>query len=210
MENKSLSQKKVYAFGDSIVYGHTMPDKSFMRLIAEDTGITLGMYAVNGATVIDGENDIQTQIENAPKENPDAVVLDGYTNDAYPKTMDKLGEIQPEGVYTFDESTFCGGFEKLLYTMKEKWKGIPILYVTIHKSGGRKWEIQCKLRELALAMCKKWSIQVINIFEACELDTREEAQMKEFIIDGAGSHPNEKCCKTYYVPLVEAKLKEIL
>lgn len=205
-----MQGKKVYAFGDSIVYGHTMPDRSFMRLIAEETGISLGMYAVNGATVIRSENAIQIQVENAPQECPDLIVLDGYTNDAYERNMGMLGEILPEGTEDFDDATFCGGFEKLLYTIRSKWAGVPILYVTIHKSGGRDYGIQCRMRELALAMCGKWGVHVADVFADCTLDTRDPGQMRDMIIDGAGSHPNETCCRTYYVPLVLGKMRSLL
>ncbi len=205
-----MQGKKVYAFGDSIVYGHTMPDKSFMRLIAKETGISLGMYAVNGATVIRSENAIQIQIENAPQESPDLIVLDGYTNDAYERNLGMLGEILPEGTEGFDDATFCGGFEKILYTIRSKWPEVPVLYVTIHKSGGRDYGIQCRMRELALAMCDKWGAQVADIFADCALDTRDSGQMRDMIIDGAGSHPNETCCGTYYVPLVLGKMQVLL
>lgn len=46
-----LYGRSVYAFGDSIVFGHTKPEESFMQLIAEDYNMDLAMYAVNGATV---------------------------------------------------------------------------------------------------------------------------------------------------------------
>ena len=204
-----MQGKKVYAFGDSIVYGHTMPDKSFMRLIEQETGIGLGMYAVNGATVIRSENAIQTQVEGAPCEAPDLVLLD-YENDAYARNLGVLGGIAPEGAVDFDDATFCGGFEKILYTMHQKWPGVPILYVTIHRSGGRDYKIQCRLRELALAMCDKWGVQVADVFADCALDTRDPDQMRDMIIDGAGSHPNETCCRTYYVPLVMGKMRTVL
>lgn len=202
--------KKVYAFGDSIVYGHNMPDRSFMRLIAEETGICLGMYAVNGATVIRSENNIQTQIEGAPREMPDMVLLDGYTNDAYEENLGVLGEILPEGEENFDDTTFCGGFEKLLYTIDRKWPGVPVLYVTIHKSGGRNFGIQCRMRELALMMCEKWHAKTADVFADCDLDTRIPDQMQDMIIGGEGSHPNEICCRKYYMPLVMEKMRSLL
>lgn len=203
----SMKERTIYAFGDSIVYGHTMPEKSFMRMIAEENGYHLKMFAVNGATIIKSDNDIQTQVEAAPVLLPDAIVLDGYTNDAYPPTMTMLGEIQPQECYEFNESTFCGAFEKLLSTIKHKWPDIPILFVTIHKSGSRDWEVQCKLRDLALQMCLKWKVKVVDIFHNCNLDTRDEEQMRELIIDGGGSHPNEQCCRKYYCPQVKTALE---
>ena len=116
-----LYGRSVYAFGDSIVFGHTKPEESFMQLIAEDYNMDLAMYAVNGATVVNTDssekedaseskesNYIINQIRNASSETPDMIVFDGYTNDAYgdPGTdsfnskgahiniMENLGEIQ--------------------------------------------------------------------------------------------------------------------
>ncbi len=205
---KNLQGKKIYAFGDSIVYGHTAPEKSFMRLIASETGIDLGMYAVNGATVMKGDNDILSQVEAAPKESPDLIVLDGYTNDAYEPVLQLLGEIRKDSVTGFDEGTFCGCFENLLHTIRRKWPGTPVLYVTIHKSGGREWNVQCRLRELAMEICCRWDVETADIFQ-CSLDTREPDQMRAMIIDGEGSHPNERCCWEYYVPIVLDKIREL-
>ncbi|MBR0088682.1 MAG: hypothetical protein IJP94_02445, partial [Clostridia bacterium] len=69
-----LNNKSVYAFGDSIVYGHNAPTQSFMQLIANDYGMNLSMMAKNGATVIDSSNDILAQVNGAPSEAPDFVV----------------------------------------------------------------------------------------------------------------------------------------
>ena len=61
-----LNSKSVYAFGDSIVYGHNAPAQSFMRLIADDYSMDLNMMAKNGATIMQSSNHILTQIKNAP------------------------------------------------------------------------------------------------------------------------------------------------
>ncbi len=227
---KILKGKTVYAFGDSIVYGHTVPEKSFMRLLSADYGISLGMYAVNGATVVTADsgekedpnektsdNYIINQVKSAPDTAPDVIVFNGYTNDAYGATdkdghnasgahiniWEHLGSICESEDGNFDASTFCGGFEKIIYEMRKKWKGVPIIFITAHKSGGRDWETQCKLRELALEICTVQNVYTADIFADTEFDTRDEAQMSEYIIGGAGSHPNEKACRKFYIPIVK-------
>ncbi len=201
--NSTLQNKKIYAFGDSIVYGHTLPEKSFMRIIAEEQGVDLTMCAINGATIMRSDNHILTQVVNAPAEKPDLILFDGYTNDAYERFMDKLGV---QGAAEPDDTTFCGGFEKIVRTMQEKWQGVPIVFVTIHKSGGRDWEIQCKLRELSMEICEKLGVKVIDVFAETELDTRNPEEMEKYIIGGAGSHPNETACREFYVPMVVSRL----
>lgn len=230
-----LYGRSVYAFGDSIVFGHTKPEESFMQLIAEDYNMDLAMYAVNGATVVNTDssekedaseskesNYIINQIRNASSEAPDMIVFDGYTNDAYgdPGTdsfnskgahiniMENLGEIQGSDTAEFDNKTFCGGFEEIIYTMKQKWPDTPIVFVTIHKSGGRDWDIQCKLRELAIQMCDEWGVYVADVFNDTSLDTNDPEQMKNYIINGAGSHPNVEACREFYIPVVTAAMKE--
>ncbi len=59
------------------------------------------MYAVNGTTVIRSGNTIQTQVEGAPQEMSDMILLDGYTNDADERNLGMLGEILPEGEENF-------------------------------------------------------------------------------------------------------------
>ncbi len=217
-----INNKSVYAFGDSIVYGHRTPEKSFMRLIENDYAIKLDMMAVNGATVMPGSNSIITQVNNAPDEAPDIVVFDGYTNDAYGSPSEDsfnsggshiditacYGEITPEGTTEFDTNTFCGAFEELVYTMKQKWPESKLVFVTIHKSGARDFEIQSKLRGLTMEICEKWGVTVVDMFSS-ELDTTDPEQMEKYMINGAGSHPNEEACRAFYIPAVVETLESL-
>ncbi len=224
-----LNFKSVYAFGDSIVYGHNSPATSFMRLIANDYAMDLNMMAKNGATIMTGSNRILTQINNAPAQAPDFVVFEGYTNDAYGSAdtdsfnssgsnrdvTQCYGEITAEGTTTFDNSTFCGAFEETVYAIKQKWPESQVVFVTIHKSGGRDFEIQTKLRDLSIEMCKKWDVEVVDMYsyenEAGKtLDTRNADEMSAYIIGGKGSHPNEKCCREFYIPAVVEVLEATL
>lgn len=232
-----LNGKTVYAFGDSIVYGHNAPNNSFMRLLSDDYGMDLEMLAKNGATVVTTDsyskedpneettdNYIINQIKRAPDAAPDVIVFDGYTNDAYGNKekdsvnlngahiniWEHLGKSQGKTATEFDTSTFCGGFEKILYEMRKKWGNTPIVFVTIHKSGGRDWETQCKLRELSLEMCTEWGVEVADVFKDTSLDTRDESHMSRYIIDGAGSHPNKVACREFYIPIVREKINDVL
>ena len=218
-----LNHKSVYAFGDSIVYGHTDAAHSFMRLIANGYAMDLNMMAKNGATIMSSSNQILTQIKNAPATAPDFVVLEGYTNDAYGNPTNDpefnaggtqrdvtacYGEISPEGTTSFDTSTFCGSFENTIYTMNQKWgDGTKYVFVTIHKSGARNLEIQQKLRELTMQMCEKWDVAVVDMFTYKNangniLDTTDFAQMSKYMIGGKGSHPNVTACEEFYIPAV--------
>lgn len=224
LEIKSvLNYKTVYAFGDSIVYGHNAPSNAFMNLIANKYSMYLTKYAKNGATVIDSSNDILAQVNSASEVEPDFIVFDGYTNDAYGdpasdtfnskgtnKDVTKIyGTPQGSSATTFDSSTFCGAFEEILYTMKQKWPNAKIVFVTIHKSGARDFDIQTTLHDLTVQMCEAWGVDVVDMFKDANLDTRNADEMAQYIINGAGSHPNLACCEAFYVPMIAEKLIEV-
>lgn len=218
-----INFKSVYAFGDSIVYGHKTPKQSFMQLIANDYSIKLNMMAKNGATIMPSGNHILSQINNAPAQSPDFVVFEGYTNDAYGSAESDsfnatgtnkdvtqcYGEITADGTTEFDANTFCGAFEQTIYTMKQKWQNSTFVFVTIHKSGARNMEIQTMLHDLSVAMCEKWGIEVVDMFMDSTLDTTDATQMSKYIIDGKGSHPNVEACKAFYIPAVVGKLESL-
>lgn len=215
-----LNYKSIYAFGDSIVYGHNAPNEAFINLISNKYSMTLTKYAKNGATVIDSGNDIISQVNSASSEEPDFIVFDGYTNDAYgdsasdsfnsegtnPDVTKILGTVQGNGATTFDSSTFCGAFEEILYTMKQKWPNAKIVFVTIHKSGARDFDIQTQLHDLTLQMCSEWNVDVVDMFNDVSLDTRKTDEMAKYIIGGKGSHPNVSCCEEFYIPMIADKL----
>lgn len=190
----ALRGKTVYAFGDSIIYGHTAPEKSALRLLADEYGMKLSMFAKNGATVLPGDNDILTQLDRAPAAPPDFIVFDGYTNDAY------------GSVRKFDSNTFSKAFKKTLQELRRRWPESRLLYVTVHKSGARDFQMQEQLRGLDIDLCAKWNVDVADLFADSLLDTRKPEEMQMYIIDGEGSHPNEICCQKYYVPLISKRL----
>ncbi len=214
-----LNYKSVYAFGDSIVYGHNAPGSAFMNLIAGRYSMSLSKFAKNGATVIDSSNDIIAQIAAAPAEEPDIIVFDGYTNDAYgaagsdsfntsgaADVTQILGSVQGSSATSFDAATFCGAFEEILSAMKQKWPDSKIVFVTIHKSGARDFAIQQQLHDLTVQMCEAWGADVVDLFADCTLDTRNADEMAKYMIGAKGSHPNVACCEEFYVPAIVEKL----
>ncbi len=223
-EVSPLNGKTVYAFGDSIVYGHNDPSNAFMNLLANKYNMFLTKGAKNGATIIDSSNDVIAQVNSASAAAPDFVVFEGYTNDAYgdpstdsfnsegknPDVTKILGTAQGSSATTFDNKTFCGAFEELIYTMKQKWPDSKLVFVTIHKSGARDFAIQTTLHDLTVEMCGEWGVEVVDMFKDAALDTRDPDQMAKYIINGAGSHPNVACCEEFYVPMISAKLIELV
>ena len=211
-----LEGRTIYAFGDSIVYGHTHPEYCFMRQIQELFPCNLRIYAVNGATVIDSDNAIRTQVENAPATSPDFIVWNGFTNDCYARNESHLGAISEGFDGPFDTTTLCGGFENIIHLMKTRWPNARIIYVAIHRSNARLDTIQYKgetawvqrvMQDLTHEMCRKWGIRIADLWNNSPLDTNLPGYADKYIIDGSGSHPNRAACAKYYAPIVTEALR---
>ncbi|WP_326663378.1 SGNH/GDSL hydrolase family protein [Streptomyces canus] len=210
--NNGLVGKSVYAFGDSIVYGHVYPH-SFVDVVAEREGMSLTKFARNGATIgADAHasgGQILTQVEQATDIAPDFVIFDGGTNDAQSIFRDRA--------YTL--STYVEELEKTLHVMGQKWPTARIVYVAAHKLGSRDWDTQVALRGVTLQACRKWNIAVADVFGETAFDTRDDTQRAKYTFDdlvngfpgteGSGTHPNEAGIATFYVPVVSAKLQHI-
>ena len=220
-----LEGKTLYAFGDSIVAGHQYTKHSFADFIADQEGMILQKYAVNGATIMEAGysgGQILSQLNSAPDEAPDYIIFDGGTNDAeylLNKDSESLGTIVEEcDPERFDTDTFAGAFEKTVYEMKKKWPDAQLVYVAVHKLGSRDESMQDKLHELELAACAKWEVAVANLYDDSELDTRTEPHKNRYTFNsldsnglpgtnGSGTHPNLAAIEEFYVPAVTGALR---
>lgn len=219
-----LAGKTVYAFGDSIAAGHKY-SRSFADWAADQEGMELHKYAVNGAAIMDAAysgGQILAQIENASAEEPDYILFDGGTNDAEYLQNNSDVEIGTVGdgrePADFDTATFAGAFERTIYDMKQKWPDAQIIYVAVHKLGSRDWDIQEAMHDLEMQLCDKWEIAVANVYEDADLDTRDEEQKNRYTFNdlggnglpgtnGSGTHPNLAAVEAFYVPIVTEALK---
>lgn len=211
MDN-ALVGKSVYAFGDSIVYGHVYPH-SFVDVVAEREGMALTKFARNGATIgVDPHasgGQILTQVEEATDIAPDFIVFDGGTNDAQSIFRDRA--------YTL--GAYVEELEKTLHAMERKWPTARIVYVAAHKLGSRDWDTQVALREATLEACRKRDVAVADVFGETTFDTRDEIQRAKYTFDdlvngfpgteGSGTHPNDAGITTFYVPVLSATLLQI-
>ncbi|NUT18820.1 MAG: SGNH/GDSL hydrolase family protein [Hamadaea sp.] len=220
--NGSLAGSSVYAFGDSIVYGHQYP-RSFVNLVAEREKMTLTKYARNGATIgpsTASGGQIITQVRNASTVSPAFVVFDGGTNDAieiHDQHTYVIGVVSPsQDPATFDTRTYAGSLEATIYAMKQKWPAAQIVYVAVHKLGSRDWDTQLPLRQVTLQAAQKWNVVVADVFADTTLDTRVDAQRVAYTFDslvngfpgtgGTGTHPNLGGMTEFYVPVLTGAL----
>ncbi|WP_164207028.1 PxKF domain-containing protein [[Micrococcus luteus] ATCC 49442] len=216
-----LAGSSVYAFGDSIVYGHRYP-RAFVDFVAEREGMALTKYARNGATVGPTSNRIRNQVQAASAASPDFVVFDGGTNDAEQVDLNTytIGAVTDSfDAAHFDSGTYAGSLESTIHTMKQKWPAAQIVHVTTHKLGSRSWQTQLAIRNVTLEVARKWGIAVADVFDSSTFDTRDEAQRIAYTFNnlingypdtnGTGTHPNIAGVTKFYVPVLTAKLAQL-
>lgn len=216
-----LSNKILYAFGDSISQGTGDYIGGFSKAVAVKNGMQLTNYAMGGATVttIEGStNNILNQISGASEVIPDFIVFNGYTNDCikYDSGDITLGELDYTSYSNFDDSNFTGAFEKILLELQTKYKGAKIIYVSPHRMSSRAQATQNTLHERAIEICKKWCIPVVDLFNEGGLNTNIASYKLAYTNDtydtgtGDGTHPNQAGYERFYLPLIEAKMKELI
>lgn len=219
--NGRLKGKAVYAFGDSIVYGHVYA-RSFVNLTAERELMPLTKYAVNGATIapVSGSSQILAQVRGAASQAPDYVVFNGGTNDAELIYDNRYGiGTMADGFdpATFDNSTYAGSLETTIHTMRAKWPTARIVYVAVHKLGSRDWNTQLAMRSVTLQICHKWGVTVADVFNDTPLDTRIDSQRVAYTFNslvngypgtgGTGTHPNLAGIN-FYMPVLTAAMTQ--
>ncbi|MGX7131612.1 SGNH/GDSL hydrolase family protein [Enterococcus songbeiensis] len=215
----NLNKKKIYAFGDSIIKGHVY-HRSFVDELAEKNTMDLEKFALNGATLIqtgkEGFPWLLQEIYDAPTENPDLILLDGGINDLL-----FLDELLEKGI--LDETIqdlFENALVKTLWEIKRKWINVPIAYIQLHRLPARKWDLQLMMHRVNTKICMEMGIYFIDFFAGSTFDTRVEEQRKKYSFDnlnqdgqpginGSGTHPNVDGYRTFYVPFVENKLKDL-
>ena len=220
-----LKDKSVYVFGDSIILGNTYPKGGFADLTAKREGMKLQKFALGGSTIMDAnypDGQILSQIQSAPAAEPDYILFDGGAHDAeYMKNTQGV----PYGIVTtekdpdaLDTSTFAGAFEKTICTMKQKWPKAQLVYVAVHKMGSRDKDVQEKLHELEIRICRKWGVKVADVYEESSLDTNDTTQKNTYTFNsvgtnglpstnGTGTHPNLAAIEAFYEPVVAAALR---
>ncbi len=215
-----LFGKKAVFTGDSICYGEGATG-GYARLIGLNNDMKIQNVGVSGGTIVNtsGIFCISESIASLDS-NADYVILEGGVNDA--SLALPLGTITNNYWRTFDTTTFCGAFEKML---KDTWEKFPTQkkgYVMVHKctagfSSDTGTGSNGIYYDAVLKICLKWAIPVLDMQEHCppmafwgasdypNLRTIKNAYTK----NGDGWHPNEDGYKKYYVPAIEAWMKTL-
>lgn len=214
-----LTGKKVLTFGDSIVDGHLYKKAGFMEFVAEQEGMSVTKYANNGACVMPGhpvdeeglggmilEDQIRKAAENGL--DPDYVVFDGGTNDAYAPVMEKLGDPEeacralcalcggsrsgrdsktggaPDGsALEYPYHTFAGAFAGTVDAIQKNWPRAKVVYVAAHRLGYRDRAVQEALHRIEMNLCAHMGVAAADLYDDCALDTADEAMCRKYSFD---------------------------
>lgn len=210
--NETLKGKTVYGFGDSLVYGH-YSKVGMLDMLCDNEGMIYKKYAVNGAKIT-GQWEILKQIMLGDTEQPDFVIFDGGTNDAF--TSSPIGEFSEE--YTSQGyDTFIGAFDTICNNIRVKYPNTKIIYVSPHKMPTSTFEIQKTIHDMALKVCDKYSISVVDVYSQGQINTNIETMKNEWSYDtegatsgGNGTHLTGEGYYKFYAPLIKAKMLELL
>ena len=190
-----LYGKTILWNGDSICAGKAFndTDDAWAGRIAKTNSMIYKNYAQGGGTITENVQDggitkhsVCATLATMYSENPDAdyIVFDGGCNDA-----DLLGSMiggsTPARLGTFtlsdfsgsyDEDTFCGAFESILYRMTDYWRDAKIAYIIPHKMGilneyrtdyTKEHHNYRAYYDLAIQMCIKWGVPYLDLWDKC-------------------------------------------
>ena len=211
--NNGLVGKSIYAFGDSIVYGHVYPAQFRGR-----------SFRARG----DGPHQVRPEWRDHRRRRACFRRADTSRRSSKRPTSRRTSSSSTEA--SMMRSPFSGTARTRSAPTWKSWRrrctswggsGRPlrIVYVAAHKLGSRDWDTQVALREVTLQACRKWNIAVADVFGETTFDTRDDTQRAKYTFDdlvngfpgteGSGTHPNEAGIATFYVPVVSAKLQHI-
>ena len=189
------SEKRVAFFGDSITESRVDGRFGWPGRIGQMLSLKESVnYGIGGASVSTcrGQNRVIHQIEDHVY-TYDAIFLHGGVNGAW--------ESAPAGIMTetapdqtdleaLDQDTFGGALEYLLAKAKELFPASRIGYIInprLVTPIGRMSDMR-EYVDLTLAICKKWGIDTINLYDNDELNAALHFETTEFAADGI--HPN--------------------
>ena len=188
--SKPKTPHKILFNGDSICIG-LVETGSWSTRIAEWLGIPCPNYGRGGGTITENPPPLKSgherysvlpSLEKMHSEHPDAdyVIFEGGTNDA--DLFDgeiRAGHANRLGVFDpydfggeYDTNTFTGALEALFYRSFSLWPEARLGYIVAQKMGTSRHSM--KNRRLyfdrAVAVCRKWGIPYVDLWEECHLN----------------------------------------
>ena len=206
--------------------------------IAFANGMAIRNYAVSGGTLTGSlyyaggsprhwvSGNVDAMYADFP--NADYIIFEGGTNDA-----DLIGSILNSnhpaafGSFTpndfsgeYDEETFCGAVETILYKALSHWPGKKIGFVIAMKMGTNvsAYNNRRAYFETIMQICKKWGVPYINLWDECPMNPNlascyDGTMTAEENIDAGklykdGQHPSP-AGYARIAPIIEAWMKTL-
>ncbi|MDE7330377.1 MAG: SGNH/GDSL hydrolase family protein, partial [Clostridia bacterium] len=113
-----------------------------------------------------------------------------------------------------ENTTFSNCFENIISAFKKYFPQAKVLFVRPHNMGRRGEEIQKIYGERAVEICKKWGVDVADIYKDSDLNTFLPDHRDLYTADtynwgrGDSTHPNAKGYREKYMPVIEAAIKQ--
>lgn len=226
MTIKALAGRKLYAFGDSLVKGHTLK-VGMLDAAAAHEGMILEKYAENGATIMPTEpgdhsyasdnriTDVAQQITSAPVETPALICFDGLVNDAsIGVRLSPLGHLTADFNDDYNLTTPYGAFEHVCAQLRQKYPHTQVLYIANHHIANNPLALQDQMHDLAIDVCQKWAIDVVDVYCEGGINTNIPQMAADYSYngegsdrDGDGTHLNVIGYETWYAPMIEAAIE---
>ena len=221
--------RSVAVFGDSIAFGSGNFGFGVGEYLNKHFGWKVHKYAVGGARVgfMRGKSWLVDQVRYAVRDGltPDYVLFNGFTNDCNvaegatdPDVP--LGEIT-QGYEGFDIfalkeiSDFSRCFEEVVHAFLKYFPKSKILFFRPHNMGRRDDRLQKLYGERALEICRKWGVPYVDLYSESGMNTFIPEHRDLYTFDSYGwgkgdcTHPNALGYELKYMPLIEAKLKQL-
>lgn len=161
-----LHGKKLVVFGDSMAYGHTIPESVWTKLLAEKHGMILTNFAQNGTTItrktttMSGTTFLDTDSVHAKVmdnlNNPveaDYIIVFGGTNDIERNDQCPLGTIDDA-----TSKTFYGALNAICQRLIQTYPSGNICFITpyVRNAGLANTEVCKKYIKAIHDVCEKW------------------------------------------------------
>ena len=212
----ALYGKKVLWNGDSLMMATPDPEGGWAGRIAKKNSMNSTNYGIGGGTIATGTYSgatprhwISVDVDNMSA-SADYVILEGGRNDWALEVP--LGEITSGYTDTFDDTTFCGGFEKMLYKVRKKYLGkkvgfiIPYKMELQHYPYGSSSPKADAYYDKAREMLEKWSVPYIDLYKTSNLTIEIPEVKSEYFADQ--THINAKGYEVT-TPQIEAWMRTL-
>lgn len=206
-----LYGKKVGVVGDSIMYGEGFKGGP-ISIIADRNNMSLCNKAISGSkiTISGSKETIYNQLSKLDSDC-DYILFDGGVNDML---LNNLGTITNGFDSSYDESTFCGSFEKTIHDLITMYPTKKIGYISVHRLKQWSDDIYSPYENTGyyrktIEILEKWGIPICNLTKNC-ISLYENSKLKEiYTKNGDGWHPDELGYRIYYVDKIESWMKTL-